>query len=672
MPTIYKKIKTEELKRPPRSIVSLDIIKRAYNDVVSGNKSVRQAAKDYNIPKSTLARYVQRKAISSENKNFHSIHVSRQIFTSEEEMLLGNYLIRAADMHYGLSAEQTKQFAYQFAVGNGKTIPKTWMTNKSATCDWLRGFLNRQKNLSLRKPEATSLSRATSFNRTNVSNFFMKLRELYEKYHFRPCDIYNIDETGVHTVQNPGKIIAQKGKKQVGKITSAERGSLVTVCCAVNALGNSVPPFFIFPRVNFKQYMLKNAPVGSSGSANPSGWMNNTIFLEFMKHFSSHAKPSKESPVLVIYDNHESHISLDVINYSRENGICLLTLPPHCSNKMQPLDISVFYPFKKFYNKEADKWMLNNPGQTITIYEVSELVGKAFSPAFTSSNIETGFRKSGIYPYDENIFTDIDFLSSAVTDRPNPEINLPSQNIEAIDRSQEATATSEIDLPGPSSCNSTVISSNIRSPEVIRPFPLAAPRKKVNGGRKPGRTRILTSTPEKEEIEENLKMKLNNKCKSKETSKRLFDTKSEEPKNKKQKYQSSSSSSSEEDEDIIFEESEDSSSSESSSNESEERNLQQNDFVIVKFITENNSCEVFYIGQILSIKSGGQYSVKFLRRRGITNIFFYPMVDDIQDVGEKDILKNVKMFIPSNNNQRLRNCYSFNIKSLPVSLANLR
>lgn len=71
-----------------------------------------------------------------------------------------------------------------------------------------------------------------------------------DKYKFPPSRIYNLDETGVTTVLKPRKIIAKKGIKQVGAIVSAERGTLVTVEMAVNALGHAVPPMFIFPRLN--------------------------------------------------------------------------------------------------------------------------------------------------------------------------------------------------------------------------------------------------------------------------------------------------------------------------------------------------------------------------------------------------------------------------------------
>ena len=45
--------------------------------------------------------------------------------------------------------------------------------------------------------------------------------------------------------------MTEKGIKQVGSITSAERAELVTVVCAVNAAGNAIPPMFVFPRVRY-------------------------------------------------------------------------------------------------------------------------------------------------------------------------------------------------------------------------------------------------------------------------------------------------------------------------------------------------------------------------------------------------------------------------------------
>lgn len=204
--------------------------------------------------------------------------------------------------------------------------------------------------MSLRTPRPTSIARASGFNRPIVQLFFDKYESVLAKYKFTPEKIYNMDETGVSSVHTPPKVIASRKLKQVGGITSTERGFNTTMLACINAVGNSIPPVFVFPRVNFKNHMLHGAPPGSLGTCHISGWSNSDVFLEFLNHFIKHVKPSKDDKVLLIMDNHESHISIDAIELARENGIIMLTIPPHTSHKLQPLDRGVFGPFKTYYN----------------------------------------------------------------------------------------------------------------------------------------------------------------------------------------------------------------------------------------------------------------------------------------------------------------------------------
>ena len=93
----------------------------------------------------------------------------------------------------------------------------------------------------------------------------------------------------------------------------------------------------------------------------------------------------------------------------------MLTLLPHCSHKLQPLDRTVYGPFKSFYNHAANSFMASNPGKPITIYDTSSLVGIAFLLAFTPKKRSvSGFL--GIFPLNPVIFSNEDFLSSYVTD----------------------------------------------------------------------------------------------------------------------------------------------------------------------------------------------------------------------------------------------------------------
>ena len=68
-------------------------------------------------------------------------------------------------------------------------------------------------------------------------------------------------------MQRPSQVLAPTGTRQVGSMTSAERGELVTVCAAVNAYGKKVPAMLIVPRVIFRQAGSGSTPHQQAGSS---------------------------------------------------------------------------------------------------------------------------------------------------------------------------------------------------------------------------------------------------------------------------------------------------------------------------------------------------------------------------------------------------------------------
>lgn len=112
-------------------------------------------------------------------------------------------------------------------------------------------------------------------------------------------------------------------------------------------------------------------------------------------------------------------MTIESLNLAKTNSVIIDALPAHCSNKLQPLDVSVYAPFKAHYNSAVDSWLLHHPGKPMTIYEVAQCVGLTHEWALTPSNIKAGFKATGIFPFDDKVFTDNDFLFSYVTDREN-------------------------------------------------------------------------------------------------------------------------------------------------------------------------------------------------------------------------------------------------------------
>ncbi|CAK6982579.1 PREDICTED: uncharacterized protein LOC106909301 [Scomber scombrus] len=255
----------------------------------------------------------------------------------------------------------------------------------------------------------------------------------------------------------------------------------------MQALGNSIPPFFVFPK-KYKDFFVHVGPPGSVGSSNGSGWMQEKDFFLFLEHFAKHTKVSPERKVLLLLGNHSSHISVKAVNYCKANGIVLLSLPPHCSHKLQPLDRSVYGPLKKAVNSAGDAWMRMNPVKTMTIYDVPSLMRTALPTAASPSNIQAGFRCTGIWPFNPNIFQDHDFAPSQVTDRPDPasmasvvfhQDSLATTAASTLlEMSSAPTAASN--LPQTSSAASSSAPAEpftkVSSPSTVRPFPKAGPR----------------------------------------------------------------------------------------------------------------------------------------------------------------------------------------------------
>ena len=61
--------------------------------------------------------------------------------------------------------------------------------------------------------------------------------------------------------------------------------------------------------------------------------------------------------------------------------------------------------------------MRNNPDKTMTIFDLPGILRKTLQQSAVSGKIIKGFEVTGIYPFNGNIFTDVEYAPSFVTDR---------------------------------------------------------------------------------------------------------------------------------------------------------------------------------------------------------------------------------------------------------------
>lgn len=82
---------------------------------------------------------------------------------------------------FGLTTKEIRLLAYQTCRKNQINHPFA-KENYQAGLDWMYNFMKRHPDLSIRKPEATSVARASGFNPTAVGKFYTLLSDIIDTH----------------------------------------------------------------------------------------------------------------------------------------------------------------------------------------------------------------------------------------------------------------------------------------------------------------------------------------------------------------------------------------------------------------------------------------------------------------------------------------------------------
>nr|XP_026499981.1 uncharacterized protein LOC113403610 [Vanessa tameamea] len=151
--------------------------------------------------------------------------------------------------------------------------------------DWFHRFMQRNKKLTIRKPEGLTKARIDGM-KEKVTYFFNTLETVVDNNNLR------------------GRPESQKGAKDVVSMTSVERGENVNVLACINATGQYIPPYVIFKGVRKRYDLLLGMLPGTEVAMTEKGWVTEEAFKLWLQHFNRYRTPGK---VILILDGHASH-----------------------------------------------------------------------------------------------------------------------------------------------------------------------------------------------------------------------------------------------------------------------------------------------------------------------------------------------------------------------------
>jgi len=410
---------------------------------------------------------------------FSNLSVSFEVFTHQHEQIFEEHLI-SSDCQRKITRDFLRKEAYNFAIKCNVHVPKTWNVRKQAGLDWMYGYLNRHpkiKSIIVRnkkdiKPPFQIMNHVATEENCIISiedipienddsssydemrtvkalreNRIVNMDEyvetdddsenLFSDYSYlskinvkSPLDEFldnimsaygTIAKNGIvdaEEIYNLGEIalvvdeLLSKNRKQL----------LVTACCFVNAAGDSLPPFFVFPQNEFCLSLLEGLPEGATGTTRPSGRLDNSAFILVLEHFQRLVKVTPGNKVVLIMDVDEHHITIDSLDFCQNHGIELVSLPPHYGPNLQPTENYIFPTIRFLFNQCLDQFRVRKHSY-LTPKRIAMLFCRIQKIAFSSSNVSKGFSENGIFPLNDRLFNTDEFLSRK-SNHYEPTVNL--------------------------------------------------------------------------------------------------------------------------------------------------------------------------------------------------------------------------------------------------------
>ena len=225
-------------------------LQKAYEAVQCGSLSIRCAAEEFRVPRSTLADRVSGRVVSGATSG-----PTRYLSAVEEEELV-HFLQGCSSIGYGRSRKDIIGIVQQVVDKKGIKV--------TVTQGWWESFKKRHPEIVLRIAEPVSQACAICSSEETLSKYFEMLQETLEKNDLlhKPCQIFNTDETGMPLDPSRPLIAATKGEHHPRSITTGNKAQVTVLSCC-SAAGVAIPPLVIFDQKALKVEMCEGEVPGT-------------------------------------------------------------------------------------------------------------------------------------------------------------------------------------------------------------------------------------------------------------------------------------------------------------------------------------------------------------------------------------------------------------------------
>ena len=367
-------------------------------------RTIRKAAHAFDVPYATLRGRVAGRVPRQESQ------ISSRKLRETEEAALVQWIKSLDDRGMSPTIGYIRQIADLLLRERGSLVlldaSVTAVADEMNTVgeNWARRFLNRHLDLKSKYLRKYDYQRALCEDPEKVSEWFQRVQNTIESKGILDYDIYNFDETGFQMgVASTAKVVTRSDRRNRPVVVQPGNREWATVIKCINATGWVLDPMIIFEGKLHISTWYQDLPLPPTWriAVSENGWTTDELTLEWLQRVF---EPQTRSRTVgryrvLILDGHGSHMTPEFDNFCKENSILIECMLPHSSHLHQPLDVSCFSVLKRVYGD------LVRGKMAVGIHHIDkplflELLLEAHTKTFTSTNIKSGFKATGLVPLD--------------------------------------------------------------------------------------------------------------------------------------------------------------------------------------------------------------------------------------------------------------------------------
>jgi hypothetical protein len=279
--------------------------------------------------------------------------------------------------------------------------------------NWTKRFFTRHaERIGLQRDSIKEIDRAAAEDPVELAQWYDEYKGILDRCGIQPIDIWNADQTGFRIgIGKTQKVVVRisRQRSRVSSATASER-EVITLCECVNAVGDMIPPMIILrsrPGSHMEDwYRATSISQDYLIATSPTAYINDILALDWIRHFDQFTKLRQQGRWrLLLIDGNDSHKTYEFLRYCLDHEIIPFILRPHTTHICQPLDVSVFQPYKHYHGQEIAS--LHRRGVShITKVDFLDMILSIRTSTFKASTIRSGFAKTGLWPYNPTIVLD--------------------------------------------------------------------------------------------------------------------------------------------------------------------------------------------------------------------------------------------------------------------------